>query len=319
MMSFSRNSAFTLSAALVAAIAVGGCSSNAKTEETTQVVAKVNDDEITVSQLNFALSRMQFKSEEEVRAASRQILDSLIDQQLLLQQAKEQKLDRDPRVVQAMEHAKNRVLAQAYLDQNAASMPAVSKEETAKFYSEHPELFKKRRVYRFQELAIGALTAEQQKTLQGKLAGTPNLNNISAWLKAEKVAFNAETIIKPAEQVPMGLLEKMRDAKDGFIVAIPQGNRIQLVQLVSAQSAPMNEEQAAPFIARFIQQKQRNDSAVSNLKRLKDSASIEYKGEFAKLADGAGKSVENAPAETAKDAAPAEKDDYVERGATGLR
>ena len=72
----------------------------------TQVAAKVNSGEISVHQVNQVLQRQPGLKPEQVQAVSRRVLDGLVDQELAIQQATEQKLDRDPRVVSAIEAAK---------------------------------------------------------------------------------------------------------------------------------------------------------------------------------------------------------------------
>ena len=69
----------------------------------TQVAAKVNSGEISVHQVNQVLQRQPGLKPEQVQAVSRRVLDGLVDQELAIQQATEQKLDRDPRVVSAIE------------------------------------------------------------------------------------------------------------------------------------------------------------------------------------------------------------------------
>ena len=71
----------------------------------TQIVAKVNGDEISVHQLNFQLSRVGQIPQEQTKQVSKQVLDRLVEQQLLTQKAIEAKLDRDPQVLQVLEGA----------------------------------------------------------------------------------------------------------------------------------------------------------------------------------------------------------------------
>src|SRR5262245_57262956 len=85
----------------------------------TQVVARVNGDEITVHQINNVLARSQNIDPELAAQAKREILERLIDQQLAKQKAIENGLDRSPNVMQALEAAKNEILARAYLEQVA--------------------------------------------------------------------------------------------------------------------------------------------------------------------------------------------------------
>jgi len=79
-----------LSAALVMALALTGCGDD-KASSPSQVLARVNGDEITVLQLNYLLAQNQNLPKEEQRS-KQALLDELIQQQLLVQLATEKKL-----------------------------------------------------------------------------------------------------------------------------------------------------------------------------------------------------------------------------------
>jgi EpsD family peptidyl-prolyl cis-trans isomerase len=64
----------------------------------TQVVAKVNGDEISVHTLNFQMSRLGNLTEEQGKKAPRDVLAKLVDQKLMVQKAEDGKLHRDPKV-----------------------------------------------------------------------------------------------------------------------------------------------------------------------------------------------------------------------------
>ena len=91
---------------------VSACSSKAE-QKPGQALASVNGEEITVMQLNDELSRSNAPATQQ-EAARKQALEALIDRQLLIGEAAKEKVDRDPRVVQAIERARSVILAQAY-------------------------------------------------------------------------------------------------------------------------------------------------------------------------------------------------------------
>ncbi|MCS6787312.1 MAG: SurA N-terminal domain-containing protein, partial [Thiobacillaceae bacterium] len=101
---------------LALALTLTGCGEKAGEEaKVTQVVAKVGKDEITVHQLNFELGRLAGNlpanlTPEQRKQTANQVLRGLVDQQLLMQKAIEDKLDRDPKVVQTLESARRQVL-----------------------------------------------------------------------------------------------------------------------------------------------------------------------------------------------------------------
>src|SRR5436190_14834939 len=102
--------------------AIAGCHKTDNKPSPSQVAARVNGHEITIHQVNDILSR-QAARPEQAEALKRQVLERLIDQELARQQAVENKLDRNPRTVQAIEFAKNEILSRAYIDQIAGSQP----------------------------------------------------------------------------------------------------------------------------------------------------------------------------------------------------
>ena len=88
---------------VVAASLAAGCSKSSHDGKASQAAARVNGDEITVHQINQLLERQQGLKPEQAEAAGRQALEGLIDQQLAVAKAEEQKLDRDPQVVQLLD------------------------------------------------------------------------------------------------------------------------------------------------------------------------------------------------------------------------
>jgi EpsD family peptidyl-prolyl cis-trans isomerase len=104
---------------------LAGCGDKKESKGATQTAVKVNKEEITVHQINFMLQQQRGLKPEQAEAASKQILERLIDQELALQKATELKLDRDPRVMQQLEAAKREIVSRAYLEKagEAASKP----------------------------------------------------------------------------------------------------------------------------------------------------------------------------------------------------
>src|SRR5262245_39846736 len=123
-------------AAVLSATVLPGCGSDHAKAPATQVAVKVNKDELSVHQVNGQLARIGNVPEASRELARKQIVEGLIDQHLLIQQAVGKKLDRDPEVLAAMEQSRAQILAQAYVQRSIAANLKPSEEEIRAYYKE---------------------------------------------------------------------------------------------------------------------------------------------------------------------------------------
>ncbi len=268
----------------VAVVAVlSGCDGGDNGKAATQVVAKVNDDEITVHQLNFELGRQQAAQQGNVEEASKVVLDQLINQQLLVQKATENKLDRNPQVLQSIERAKRLVLAQAYAQRLFDSSIPPTKTSIAQYYDEHPELFAERRVYQFQEVLVSKEFPAEE--LKAELEQADSLKAFVEKLQAKDVPMRLATSVKPAEQLPLEVLNKVVPLEQGQITTFASPQGVLILHLAGAREAPYTLEQATPMIERYLVAQQRKETINKEVERLRSAANIEYTGMFAGTVD----------------------------------
>ncbi len=258
----------------------GGCGKSENKKVSTQVAAKVNSTEITVSQINNVLARNPNVPPEAAERAKREILDKLIDAELAKQEAIGKKLDRLPNVLQAVEAAKTEILARAYVEQVAAAQPKPTPDEVKKYYAEHPELFSQRRLYNIEELSFPAAEG-LAATVREQVAKTRNLQDIANWLKAQNIKFTANRGARSAEQLPLGLLPQIQTMKDGDLRVIEAPGGLQVLRIAASQNAPVDEARATPVIQQFLFNQRSTEAISRDMKQIKAKAKIEYVGEFA--------------------------------------
>ena len=310
--------------AVIAFIGLGllaGCGKGEEKKTSTQVAAKVNGAEITVHQINFALARSGNVPPEQAKAAAEQVLEKLVDQQILVQKAMEKKLDRDPRVMQMIEAAKQQILAQAYLE--LESSPVTSSPNDVKdFYAKHPELFEKRRIYRYQQIAVKQ-NSELQSKLQEQMSKAKNLNDIALWLKDQGVQFGAaEVATRPAEQLPLEWLPVFQTLSNGKIAIVEQQGAWLITQLLGSQEKPLDEKQATPYIQQYLLNQKRIEFVGKEIKDMRAQAKVEYIGDFApptKPAADAPASTQKQTASKEDEAKPKQDTSFIEKGLSGLK
>jgi len=277
-----------------AAVLLVGCGEK-KEKAASQTAVKVNKDEITVHQINFVLQQQRGLRPEQADAASKQILERLIDQQLALGKAEDLKVDRDPRVVQALEAARREVISRAYLEKVGEAAAKPTADEIRKYYDDKPALFRERRIYSIQEIAIEA-GPEKLAVLREKLAAAKNIAEFVEWLKANDYRFSGNQAVRAAEQLPLNSLESFARMKDGQAAIVPAANGAQVVVLAGSRSQPISEEQARPAIEQFILNERKRKLIEDDVKALRAVAKIEYVGKFAEGAASAAAAATPAPA-----------------------
>ena len=307
-----RAAATALTAALSAGVLlVAGCGDKNKDKPASQTAAKVNKEEITVHQINFLLSQQRALAPDQAASAGKQVLERLIDQELALQKAQDQKIDRDPRVVQQLEAARREIIARAYLERIGSGAPKPTPAEIKAYYDAHPALFKERKLYSLQELQIEA-KPEQIAALREKLASSKDMTDFAAYLKANDYKFAGNQAVRAAEQLPLALLDRFAAMKDGERTLNPTPRGAQVIVLVGAREQAVDEQRATPAIEQFLLNERKRKVVEDDLKALRAAAKIEYVGEYANAAKAASAPGEPLPVvpvmEAPASAAPADFD-----------
>jgi EpsD family peptidyl-prolyl cis-trans isomerase len=289
--------------ALSVALALPGCGDKEEGEEkkATQVAAKVGNSEITVHQLNFELGKLGSNvPPEQAQQVANRVLKSLVDQELLMQKAIDEKVDRDPKVVQALESTRRQILAQAYVERLTQNTAQPTEAEIKDYFDKNPALFSERRIYRLQELSV-QVTPENAEAVKAKLGATRNLGEFVEWLKAENIPARGAQSVKNAEQLPLELLPRLHALKDGQALTLSAGSLLNIVYLAGSQSQPLGLDQAKPLIERYLANAKKREVAEAELKRLREASKVEYLGDYSE----AGKEEAAAPAAPVATPAPA--------------
>lgn len=303
--------------AVALTVLLGACGRHDLGTHASQVAAKVNSDEITVSQLDFLLSRLGVANQEQAEQAQGKALNSLIDTHLLAQQALKQGLDRDPQVLHALQYARQQVLAQAYIAHvvNHKGLHKPSDSEVQGYYDKHPALFAKRRVYRLRNVNIQGDPGNERQ-IRNEIIQAKTFAELSQWLRGRDIPFTTQEQTRAAEDLPLGLLPKLNRLKDRQFLDTTEGGTPQALQLVSVEEQPLSLDEAAPLIERFLVNRSRMDLARAEIKRLRGLASIKFVGSFQEA-------IPDRPANVTAAASTSDskqkQSDFMDKGLSGLK
>jgi len=268
----------------ILAVLASGCEKPA-TAVKNETVATVGGDKISEAELNLAVSGLGALSETQTAEAKTRLLQALIDQRLVAQAAKKAGLDKEPAVEVAMAQASRQVLAEAYAERSFKDVAKPTETEIADYYSQHPELFSQRRIYRIQELDL-KLDPSRLPEVEAKLTSSHSMGDFVNWVKEQAIEGKTAVAVKPAEQIPAPLLDRFSQMKDGQVTILPgRPGHVLVQQLQESQLQPASLEQAKNAIELALMAQKRKEMLEADLKKLRQAAKIEYASGYAPAAE----------------------------------
>lgn len=136
---------------LLCAVAIFGCQastsfsgSNPEAEKKGLVLAEVNSGTITTDDLNRELKYTpeQFKSLAETQQGRREILDTMVIRELILQQAAKDGLDKSAEIEEKVQDLKKRLIVEAFLKKKVEAYAQVSDADVKNYYEQNKDKFK---------------------------------------------------------------------------------------------------------------------------------------------------------------------------------
>lgn len=254
---------------------LAGCGSGPQSARSSQVVATVDNRELTVSQLDEVLAAREPAMITPV--ITREAIDSLIDEELLMRDALKNSFDRDPAVVRAIEAARRRILAQTFAERVLfPKAPATPRDEEA-YFTEHPELFENRRVFKLTVFALRS--SELSDELRGELNGPTSAEQLRKIMDRHEIPFETRQMSAASEDLPMEQLSGFAKATEGdVLIANTADGNLLLMCVAAADQSPVTLEQARPMIAQYLRSARNAKAVEDHLKATKAVASISYRG-----------------------------------------
>lgn len=267
---------------LVAAAAMCACQPGSR--PASQVAIKVNGDEISIHQVELAIqSRAAAWPAPAASAATQATLASLVDQELLAQAARQQGMDRFPIVIQRMEAAKRKVLAQALEERIGARVAEPSSDEIDRYRDAHPELFAKRRLYQLQETVV-RVPAGRFAVLQSQVNAVASAEALREAIGREGWRSSVRHLSISPEDLPLGVLPRIAQLKVGESLALPLEGGARVLTLIGSQSAPIGLDRSSKLIAQYLVNERKRGLVSESIKALRHDAKVEYQGSFASIA-----------------------------------
>jgi EpsD family peptidyl-prolyl cis-trans isomerase len=246
------------------------CSPHSAASHDRAVVARVNGDEITAGDLRVSVEA--FGAEADTAA----VVESLIDEQLLVQEGLASHLDRDPAVALQIEHARRQILAHTYEERSVLPRGEISMAANREYYLSNPALFAHRRIYR--TLTFSIARARLTPTLRNELDHVRSALHVRELLDRHGIPFEAMEITRPAEEIPTYILPQLTQAAVGdvLIASSPREAHALLICVVGVQDSPVDFEHALASIRQYLTDARNREALAQYLRHARSIASISY-------------------------------------------
>lgn len=257
-------------AGLVAALLMtSGCGKKA----TGQVVAVVNNEEVTLDELNAELSSVNLPPSADKKLAMRQLLQQIVDRRLLAQTAKEQGLDRDPAYVTQQRRMNEDLLVRMYAKKSADSIPVPTAAEINKYIADHPLVFSARTRYKLDQIRF-AMPADPSKLKP--LEADHSMDAVKARLTAMGIKFESGKSALDSGSVAPAALKQVTSLPPGEPFITPAGRQIVVSVITGTEPITVPEAQVRPLAVQALRSETLNKIGETRLKEARAKGKIEY-------------------------------------------
>jgi EpsD family peptidyl-prolyl cis-trans isomerase len=258
---------------LLIALAATSCQKKASG----QSVAVVNNEEITASELNDALTSDQSLNGTNAKDARAAELQKLVDRRLLVQQAKSQGLDKSPEFLNQQRRMTEDLLINMLISRqaNTASLPTAA--EIAQFEASHPGMFAKREVWTLQQVVY---PLPKDAAVTAKIAAAKSLDEVTQALTGAGIQFTRNTKQFDTAVLPPNLYSQLGNLAPGEPFIVPGPDKAVASVISARQSAPLNPDQARQLAVSQMRRESVSKLVLDRVKDLKAKAKIEYQPGF---------------------------------------
>lgn len=240
---------------------------------TGQVVAVVNDEEVTQQELNREIALLNIPKDRLPPDAGAAMLERLVDRNLLADYAREQKLDRSPDFIAARRRMEQALLADMALRKLVPAPAPPTPTEITRFIEANPTLFGER-----EKLLVDYVRFATPKDpkLVPLLMALPSLDAVAQRLATDKTPFQRGKRPLDTATLEAPLARQIVARPDGALLEMTREDMTVIGAIVQRASAPAPQARWPQIAAAAITRGKLAEARAAALAKLRQSARISY-------------------------------------------
>jgi peptidyl-prolyl cis-trans isomerase C len=259
--------------AVGAASLVAGCHS----KPTGQVVATVDGDEITTTELNAELATMQIPAGADKKVVQNQALERIIERKLLANAARRDGVDQNPEYIVRRQQLEDALLVQLLAKKVAGGLKAPAAGAVDKYMTDNSNMFAGRTVYTVDQLQFD--TPKRQDYVKG-LAAAKTMDEVVKVLDANAIKYQRGNAQLDSAMVPAPMMAQILKVPSGEPFVVPMGPKVAVSVITGSKPAPMTGDTVRPMATNAVRNVELGKALQQRLASEKGQAKIQYQPGF---------------------------------------
>jgi peptidyl-prolyl cis-trans isomerase C len=265
---------FVLTGCLVGSMLLSAC----QKEATGQVAAVVNDEEVTLQEINTELGQTQIPEGVDKERLHQAALQRIVDRRLLAQAAREDGIDQTPEFLIRRRQLEDALLVQLLGQRlgRTTSVPSAAAVET--FMRENPAMFGERSILNIDRIQF-PMPSDPSRLRQ--LEGDHSMEEVAASLQRMGIQFTRGNAQMDSAALGQERLNRIRALPAGEPFVIPEGGMVTVAVITGESARPVEADRARPAAVQMMRNRSLSEAMRARLESEKAKAQIEYQPGFA--------------------------------------
>lgn len=238
-----------------------------------QVIAVVNDAEITQQELRAEATANNLTASMNDEAGRAALLERVIERNLVAEYARQKEIDRRPEFIARRRQMEETLLAQLALKEIIGNPPAVSDAEARAFIEQNPTLFAGRQRLAVDEISFPVQTSPSYLEKVLKIASQDAL---ALQLKADGIQFQRNRRILDTGTITPDIARQIVAIPDGGQFDITRGGVTTISRILQRQPVSTPASGWMEPARQLLRQQKMTKSAADAVARMRKEARISY-------------------------------------------
>lgn len=215
-----------------------------------QVLATVDGQEITTLEMKAEMGGFSSRDPKVMKAAEQQALQQIILRRLVVQKAKEEKLDKSVDYTLQVRRGEEALLTQLYERKLGAALPPPTERDAQNFVVSHPEQFADRKVITLDQL----IAAPNSKLDPQKLASLKTLEDVKSFFDANGVPYQESVGEMDSLSANPQMVAQIIKLPSGEVFVVPQRGAFVFNRIASIRTVPFKGDLATKYAMSILRQ-----------------------------------------------------------------